>query len=265
MHPDFDPAFAAAPHKRPAHDDARAPQVRADNLQKVYGEGETGTVAVDDVSAAFARGEFTAIVGPSGSGKTTLLHLLAGLDQPTAGRVQIDGVDLQDLDDDDLTDLRRDRVGFIFQDFNLLPTLTARQNIELPFALRRAPVDRAQLAQVAQLLGIQDRLDFLPSHLSGGQQQRVAVARALLGRPAVIFADEPTGALDVRSGKALLETLREAASRHGQTIVMVTHDPVAAGYADRVLVMTDYRLVADLAYPSPHDVIEALTAHDGSL
>ena len=232
--------------------------VEAIDVRKTYGSGMAETVAVAGITARFEKGRFTAIVGPSGSGKTTLLHLLAGLDTPTSGRVVIDGVDISTLSDDALSDLRRDRIGFIFQDFNLLPYLTAEQNIELPFTLRGRRPDRQARRGIARELGIENRLDHKPQEMSGGQRQRVAVARALAGNPAVVFADEPTGALDVKSSRQLLAILRDMASRRGQTIVMVTHDPNAAAYADRALVVRDGLIAADIAHPTAADVVRVL-------
>ncbi|MFV2022090.1 ABC transporter ATP-binding protein [Micromonospora sp. LOL_023] len=229
-------------------------------VRKTYGTGPAAVAAVDGVSANFLTGEFTAIMGPSGSGKTTLMHLLAGLDKATEGTVSLAGRLLAGLDDRALTDLRRDRVGFIFQAFNLLPTLTAEQNIVLPLRLAGRRPDPAELRQVTEALQIGDRLAHRPAELSGGQQQRVAVARALLARPSVVFADEPTGALDIATGRALLGTLREAARREGQTIIMVTHDPGAATYADRVLVMADGRIRAELRSPTREQILVAMAA-----
>ncbi|NEG96916.1 ATP-binding cassette domain-containing protein [Bifidobacterium sp. SMB2] len=235
--------------------------VEAINVRKTYGSGAAKTAAVAGITARFAKGQFTAIVGPSGSGKTTLLHLLAGLDTPTSGRVIIDGVDISTLSDDAISDLRRDRIGFIFQDFNLLPYLTAEQNIELPFTLRGRQPDRQTIRGIARELDIENRLDHKPQEMSGGQRQRVAVARALAGNPAVVFADEPTGALDVKSSRQLLAILRDMASRRGQTIVMVTHDPNAAAYADRALVVRDGLIAADIEHPTAADVTSTLE-HD---
>lgn len=227
-------------------------------MRKTYGSGVAETVAAAGITARFEKGRFTAIVGPSGSGKTTLLHLLAGLDAPTSGRVIIDGTDISTLSDDALSDLRRDRIGFIFQDFNLLPYLTAEQNIELPFTLRGRQPDRQAIRGIARELGIENRLDHKPQEMSGGQRQRVAVARALASSPAVVFADEPTGALDVKSSRQLLGILRDMATRHGQTIVMVTHDPNAAAYADRALVVRDGLIAADIVHPAAADVVRVL-------
>jgi putative ABC transport system ATP-binding protein len=230
------------------------------DLRKTYGSGAAAVTAVDGVTADFATGEFTAIMGPSGSGKTTLMHLLAGLDTPTSGTVSIAGNSLAGLDDRALTDLRRDRIGFIFQAFNLLPTLTAEQNITLPLRLAGRRVDRVRLREIAESLQIQDRLSHRPTELSGGQQQRVAVARALMNEPSVVFADEPTGALDITTGRALLANLQDAARRTGQTIIMVTHDPGAATYADRVLLMADGTLRGELRKPGRDEILAALAA-----
>ena len=232
--------------------------VRAEELVKVYGEGETQVTAVDRVSVAFPAGEFTAIVGPSGSGKSTLMHLLAGLDTATSGSIRVGDAELTGLADRDLTVLRRDRIGFIFQAFNLLPTLTAEQNIRLPTELSGRRPDRRRLAQVAIDLGLADRLHHYPAQLSGGQQQRVACARALMSRPDVVFADEPTGSLDTRAGAGVLQLLRRSVREWGQTVVMVTHDPVAAGYADRVVVLADGRIVDDLRGATSDGVADRL-------
>ncbi|MFI1987729.1 ABC transporter ATP-binding protein [Actinoplanes sp. NPDC020271] len=230
------------------------------NLRKTYGTGDAAVVAVDGVSTSFATGEFTAIMGPSGSGKTTLMHLLAGLDTPTEGEVSLAGTSLAGLDDRALTDLRRDRVGFVFQAFNLLPTLTAEQNIALPLRLAGRPVDRDRLRRIAASLQIADRLGHRPAELSGGQQQRVAVARALLTQPSVVFADEPTGALDIATGRALLSGLQNAARQAHQTIIMVTHDAAAATYADRVLIMADGRLWDELRAPTLESILSVMAS-----
>ncbi|MCI4065308.1 ABC transporter ATP-binding protein [Micromonospora sp. R77] len=237
-----------------------ADMVSCRDVRKTYGAGESAVRAVDGVSADFAAGEFTAIMGPSGSGKTTLMHLLAGLDTPTEGAISVAGTSLAGLDDRALTDLRRDRIGFVFQAFNLLPTLTARQNITLPLRLAGRPVDAARLRVITDALQIGDRLEHRPAELSGGQQQRVAVARALLAQPSVVFADEPTGALDIATGRALLGGLRDAAQQYGQTIIMVTHDPGAATYADRVLVMADGRIHDELRRPTRDTILASLAS-----
>lgn len=237
-----------------------ADMVSCRDVYKTYGAGESAIRAVDGVSADFAVGEFTAIMGPSGSGKTTLMQLLAGLDTPTGGSVRVAGTLVAGLDDRALTDLRRDRIGFIFQAFNLLPTLTARQNITLPLRLAGRSVDPARLRTIVDRLRIVDRLEHRPTELSGGEQQRVAVARALLAQPSVVFADEPTGALDIATGRALLADLRDAARRYGQTIIMVTHDPGAAAHADRALVMADGRIRAELRQPTRDTILASLAA-----
>ena len=221
----------------------RPPVARAVAATKVYGSGETRVTALDAVTVDIPSGELTAIMGPSGSGKSTLMHCLAGLDSLTSGQVFLDDVELSGLSDRKLTRIRRDRIGFVFQAFNLLPTLTALENLTLPMDLAGRKPDQAWVNEVVGVVGLTDRLSHRPSELSGGQQQRVAVARALAGRPAVIFADEPTGNLDRRSGTEVLRFLRSAVDDLGQSIVMVTHDPVAAGYADSVLSLSDGRIV----------------------
>jgi len=228
------------------------------DLTKVYGQGETRVTALDRVSVEFRRGEFTAIMGPSGSGKSTLMHCLAGLDTISAGSVRIGGTELGRLNDKQLTRLRRDKIGFVFQAFNLLPTLSAAENITLPLDIGGREADRAWLAQVVAIVGLADRLTHRPSQLSGGQQQRVAVARALAARPEIIFADEPTGNLDSRSGAEILGFLRHSVSALGQTIVMVTHDPVAAAYADRVVFLADGRIVDELLAPTADTVLDRI-------
>ena len=225
---------------------------------KSYGAGEAEVRALDGISVAFERGRFTAIMGPSGSGKSTLLHCLAGLDTLTSGDVRLGGDALGGLSDKRLTLLRRDRMGFIFQAFNLLPTLTAEENITLPLDLAGRPVDRDWFDVVVRAVGLQDRLDHTPAQLSGGQQQRVAAARALVARPEIVFADEPTGALDSRSGADLLGFLRRAVDEFGQTIVMVTHDAIAAAHADRVVFLADGRIVDELAAPTTEAVLDAM-------
>jgi len=230
----------------------------ASELTKVYGQGETRVTALDRVSVEFRRGEFTAIMGPSGSGKSTLMHCLAGLDSISAGSVRIGETELSRLTDKQLTRLRRDKIGFVFQAFNLLPTLNAAENITLPLDLGGRKADQAWLKQVVAVVGLADRLTHRPSQLSGGQQQRVAVARALVARPEIIFADEPTGNLDSRSGAEILGFLRHSVSALGQTIVMVTHDPVAAAYADRVVFLADGRIVDELRAPTADKVLDRL-------
>jgi len=221
--------------------------VSAIDVTRRYGEGEAAVDALRGVSVAFARGEFAAIMGPSGSGKSTLMHILAGLDRPSSGEVVIDGVELGGLDDGKLTELRRDRIGFVFQAFNLLPVLNARENILLPLEIAGRKPDEEWIARLIDTVGLGDRLTHRPSELSGGQQQRVAVARALASRPAVIFADEPTGNLDSAASEEVLGLLRRSVDEFGQTVVMVTHEAHAAAHADRVLEMADGRIVADRA------------------
>ncbi|MGV9859653.1 ATP-binding cassette domain-containing protein [Gordonia sp. NPDC003425] len=230
----------------------------AENLTKVYGSGDTVVHALRGVTVSFAAGEFTAIMGPSGSGKSTLMHCLAGLDVATDGRVYIGDTDLTGLSDKEMTLLRRDRIGFVFQSFNLVPTLTAAENITLPIDIAGRDVDKEWFDAVIGRLGIADRLGHLPSELSGGQQQRVACARALVGRPAIIFGDEPTGNLDSRSSGEVLEILRAATDDFGQTVVIVTHDPRAASYADRVIFLADGQIVRELTRPSADDVFEVM-------
>jgi putative ABC transport system ATP-binding protein len=232
--------------------------VRVTGLVKVYGSGEAAVRALDGIDVDFAAGAFTAIMGPSGSGKSTLMHCAAGLDTIDAGTVTLGGTELTGLSDRALTRLRRDRVGFVFQSFNLLPTLSAAQNIRLPLELAGRRPDPEWFAHIVGTLGLSDRLDHLPAQLSGGQQQRVACARALLPRPDVVFADEPTGNLDSRSGAGVLEFLRRAVRDLGQTVVMVTHDPNAATYADRVVLLADGRLVGELTEPTADGVLGAL-------
>jgi len=244
------------------HTAARPAVASAQGLVKVYGSGATAVRALDGVDVAFERGRFTAIMGPSGSGKSTLLHCLAGLDSATGGRVQLGDTELTTLDDTRLTLLRRRRVGFVFQSFNLLPALTAEQNITFPLELSGTRVDRARLAALTERLGIADRLRHRPDELSGGQQQRVAIARALLPGPDVVVADEPTGNLDSRTGAEVLALLRSSVRELGQSVIMVTHDPGAAAYADRVVVLADGRVVRDLAEPTPGTVLAALRSLD---
>jgi putative ABC transport system ATP-binding protein len=236
---------------------------RAVDLRKIYGHGDAAVQALRGVSVDFAAAEFTAIMGPSGSGKSTLLHCMAGLDTPTSGNVLIGDVDLTTLSEKALTTLRRDKVGFVFQAFNLIPTLTASENITLPLDIAGRDVDRAWFDQVVDTIGIRDRLGHRPSELSGGQQQRVAGARALVSRPEIAFADEPTGNLDSRSGAELLGFLREAVKEYGQTIVMVTHDAGAAGYADRVVFLADGLIVDEMREPTAASVLDRLKSLEG--
>jgi putative ABC transport system ATP-binding protein len=233
---------------------------RAIDATKVYGDGDTAVRALDHVSVEFPTGRFTAIMGPSGSGKSTLMHCVAGLDSLTSGQVMLGATDLGSLSDKQLTLLRRERIGFVFQAFNLVPTLTAIENITLPMDLAGRRPDAAWLDQVIATVGLGDRLRHRPSELSGGQQQRVAVARALASRPEIIFADEPTGNLDSRSGNEVLGFLRRAVRDHGQTIVMVTHDPVAASYADSVVFLADGRIVDAMESPTPQKVLDRMKA-----
>jgi putative ABC transport system ATP-binding protein len=235
-----------------------SPIVSADQLRRVFGEGEAAVKALDGVSVEFPKGRFTAIMGPSGSGKSTLMHILAGLDRPSSGTVVIDGIDLGGLDDGELTELRRDQVGFVFQFFNLLPVLDARENILLPLKLAGRDPDPQRLEALIAAVGLGDRLDHRPAELSGGQQQRVAIARALLTEPAVVFADEPTGNLDSHSSEEVLALLRRTVDEFGQTAVIVTHDPVAAAVADRVLVLVDGRIVRDEPAVDPEQVLDLM-------
>jgi len=234
------------------------PAASARSLSKTYGRGDTRVHALKEVSVTFERGRFTAIMGPSGSGKSTLMHCLAGLDSADSGRIWIGDTEITSLSDNELTRLRRDRIGFVFQAYNLIPTLTAEQNIVLPVALAGGDVDGEWLTTVCSTLGLTDRLTHRPHELSGGQQQRVAVARALLTRPDVLFGDEPTGNLDSRSGAEVLSLLRRSTREMGQSIIMVTHDPVAAAYADSVLLMNDGELVGQLDRSTPDVISKAL-------
>ena len=231
---------------------------RALGVGKSYGSGPTAVHALEAVDVELRRGEFTAIMGPSGSGKSTLMHCLAGLDTVTTGRVWIGDVELRGLSDRKMTALRRDRVGFVFQSFNLVPTLTALENITLPLAIAGRRPDREWLTTVIDALGLRDRLHHRPAELSGGQQQRVAVGRALAARPEIVFGDEPTGNLDSRSSGEVLRILRESVDRLGQTVVIVTHDPRAAGYADRVLFLADGRIVDELRSPTAESVLDRM-------
>jgi putative ABC transport system ATP-binding protein len=234
----------------------------AGDLTKVYGEGEAQVRALDGVSVELARGRMTAIMGPSGSGKSTLMHCMAALDRPTSGRIVIDGVEIAGLSDKALTKLRRERLGFVFQAFNLVPTLSARENITLPLDIAGRKVDQAWFDTVIDTVGLRDRLSHRPSELSGGQQQRVACARALVSRPAIVFADEPTGNLDSRASAEILGFLRRSVDEHRQSIVIVTHDAGAAAYADRVLFLADGRIVDEILEPSGEQVLERMKSFE---
>ncbi|MEU8997366.1 ABC transporter ATP-binding protein [Streptomyces caniferus] len=249
------PGFPGSP--APARADA-ADAARATDLSKVYGQGETRVVALDSVSVEFGKARFTAIMGPSGSGKSTLMHCMAGLDAISSGSARIGDVELSSLNDKQLTRLRRDKIGFIFQAFNLLPTLTALENITLPMDIAGRKPDREWVSRVIETVGLSGRLSHRPAQLSGGQQQRVAVARALAAQPEIIFADEPTGNLDSRSGAEVLGFLRESVRAMQQTVVMVTHDPVAAGYADRVVFLADGHIVEELHEPTADTVLDRM-------
>ena len=231
---------------------------RAECITKVYGWGDTRVTALDELSVSFDRGQFTAVMGPSGSGKSTLMHCMAGLDDVTGGTVYVGDQDLSTMSDKQLTKLRRERIGFIFQAFNLVPTLSARENITLPLDLAGRKADPEWLAEVVETLGLSDRLGHRPSELSGGQQQRVAAARAMVSRPDIIFADEPTGNLDSTASTELLEFLQSAVRDHGQTILMVTHDAVAASYADRIVFLADGRVVDTMTDPTPDRVLDRI-------
>jgi putative ABC transport system ATP-binding protein len=235
---------------------ANGPVVVATDLHRRFGAGDTAVDALAGVTTAFERDRFTAIMGPSGSGKSTLMHILAGLDKPTSGKVELDGVDITELDDGELTQLRRDKFGFVFQFFNLLPVLTAEENLVLPLSIAGRKPDRQWVDQLVRTVGLGDRRTHRPAELSGGQQQRVAVARALVSKPAVVFADEPTGNLDSKASADVMGLLRQAVDEFGQTVVMVSHDPVAAAHADRLITLQDGRIVSDAVPGSADDVIE---------
>lgn len=239
---------------------ARPAAIEATNLIKVYGHGENAVQALKGVNIRFEQGRFTAIMGPSGSGKSTLMHTMAGLDSATSGTIMFDGVDLTTLDDNDLTLLRRNNVGFIFQSFNLLPMFTAEQNILMPLTLAGKKVDQQWFNLLVETLGLKQRLNHRPNELSGGQQQRVAIARALITKPKLVFADEPTGNLDSVSSAEVLGFLKRSVTDLGQTIVMVTHDAVAASYADRAIVFADGQIVADVDNPTAEQMNELLMA-----
>jgi putative ABC transport system ATP-binding protein len=248
--------FPAVSPTPPPTTSAPAAAARAVDVVKVYGTGDTEVRALDGVSVNFQAGRFTAIMGPSGSGKSTLMHCVAGLDSVTSGKVFIADTDLTTLDDRALTQVRREQVGFVFQSFNLVPTLNALENITLPLDLAKRDYDDQWIGSVVKTVRLEDRLDHRPSELSGGQQQRVAVARALAGKPKIIFADEPTGNLDSRAGTEILRFMRQAVIDYDQTIVMVTHDPVAASYANRVLFLSDGHIVSQLFEPTATQIID---------
>ncbi|WP_217143240.1 ABC transporter ATP-binding protein [Streptomyces sp. AC627_RSS907] len=242
--------------------EASAVAARGRQIVKAYGAGETQVLALDHIDVDIMRGQFTAIMGPSGSGKSTLLHCLAGLDTVTSGRIELGGTEITGLKDKDLTQLRRDRIGFVFQAFNLLPTLSARENITLPMDIAGRQPDPAWLDRIIATVGLGERLEHRPRQLSGGQQQRVAVARALASQPDIVFGDEPTGNLDSRAGAEILGFLRTSVDDLGQTIVMVTHDPVAASYADRVIYLADGRIVDGMESPTADAVLNRMKAFD---
>lgn len=235
---------------------------QAHDLVKTYGSGEAQVRALDRVSVSFVRGEMTAIMGPSGSGKSTLMHCMAALDRPSSGSVEVDGVEVARLRDGALTKLRRERIGFVFQAYNLVPTLTARENITLPLDIAGRKVDTAWFDTVVDTIGLRPRLSHKPNELSGGQQQRVACARALVSRPAIVFADEPTGNLDSTSSAEVLGFLRRSVDEFGQTVVMVTHEATAAGYADRVLFLADGRIVDEMREPTAERVLDRMKSLD---
>ena len=250
---------AITPEPDELSDDSQGvPAAHSADLCKTYGAGQAAVHAVAGVSVTFERGRFTAVMGASGSGKSTLMQCMAGLDRPTSGQTFVGGQDIGELDDAGLTQLRRDRIGFVFQYFNLIPTLTAAENITLPAALAGAKVDREWLGYLAAQLGIADRLTHRPGELSGGQQQRVACARALINRPDLVFADEPTGNLDSSSSADLLAFLRRSVTELGQSIVMVTHDPRSAAYTDRVVFLADGKVVSELEKPTVDSILERM-------
>ncbi len=245
-----------------AHTDDGVVAYAAD-LSKTYGTKDAVVTALDHVNVEFGRGQMTAIMGPSGSGKSTLMHCMAGLDTPTSGQVFVEGLEVSAMNQRQLTDLRRKEIGFIFQSFNLVPTLTAEENILLPLQISRKPIDRAWFDQIVKVVGLEQRLGHRPSQLSGGQQQRVACARAMMARPSVIFADEPTGNLDSRSSREVLSFLRDSVRDYGQSIVMVTHDPRAASYANRVLVLADGQITQDMHEPTYEQILQVFAAEGG--
>ena len=235
---------------------------RGIDLTKVYGSKDNEVMALDHVNVEFKRGEMTVIMGPSGSGKSTLMHCMAGLDAPSSGKVIVEGLEVSSMNQKQLTDLRREQIGFIFQSFNLVPTLSAEENILLPLQIAKRPIDREWFNQVVKVVGLEKRLTHRPSQLSGGQQQRVACARAIMARPSVIFADEPTGNLDSRSSREVLGFLRDSVRDYGQSIVMVTHDPRAASFADRVLVLADGNITRDMQHPTYNEILEVFAGDD---
>ncbi len=237
---------------------------KAIDLTKIYGSKDNKVTALNHVNVSFKRGEMTAIMGPSGSGKSTLMHCMAGLDTPSSGQVFVEGLEVSSMNQKQLTDLRREQIGFIFQSFNLVPTLSAEENILLPLQIAKRPIDRDWFNQVVGVVGLEKRLTHRPSQLSGGQQQRVACARAIMARPSVIFADEPTGNLDSRSSREVLGFLRDSVRDYGQSIVMVTHDPRAASFADRVLVLADGNITQDMHHPTYNEILEVFAGDDDS-
>ena len=232
------------------------------DLTKVYGSKDNEVMALDHVNVEFKRGEMTAIMGPSGSGKSTLMHCMAGLDAPSSGKVMVEGLEVSSMNQKQLTDLRREQIGFIFQSFNLVPTLSAEENILLPLQIAKRTIDRDWFNQVVKVVGLEKRLTHRPRQLSGGQQPRVACARASMARPSVIFADEPTGNLDSRSSREVLGFLRDSVRDYGQSIVMVTHDPRAASFADRVLVLADGNITRDMQHPTYNEILEVFAGDD---
>src|SRR4249920_2256024 len=248
-----------APHEHTNSPHVIPDAIRLSSVCKVYGSGQNRVAALKELSLRLAKGSFTAVMGPSGSGKSTFLHCAAGLDRPSSGSIHLGELDLGALSEDALSRLRRERIGFVFQSFNLVPSLTAAQNITLPLRLAKQKPDKAWLQEVTARVGLADRIRHKPGELSGGQQQRVAIARALVAQPEVIFADEPTGALDTRTGKEILSLLREAVDGLGQTVVMVTHDPTAAAFADTAVFLADGQIVDTMAGPSPDRVAERMT------
>lgn len=238
--------------------EVKSPVVSLSDVTKIYGRGDTRVRALKGIDLVINKGEFTSIMGPSGSGKSTMLHVIAGLDNPTKGVVTVDGIDITHLKDKELTELRRSRIGFIFQSFNLVPTLNVEDNILLPMQLSNQKIDKEWMSRVVQVLGLSDRLKHRPSELSGGQQQRVAVARALVARPAIIVADEPTGNLDSRTSDEVLSILRQAVDEFGQSVIMVTHNPAVASVSDRVIVVSDGFIKADMVGATPDQVVSLL-------